>query len=95
MLIDTSSTGVANLPTDDEVVSQDDFREAIDCEEDVDENTMTDHQKYKMVMPILVRIANITSVFGTKQFLEHFGDLQNVEKKLRRGTKQELKMKLN
>ena len=87
VLIDTSSTGVANLPADDEVVSQDDFREAIDCEEDVDENTMTDHQKYKMVMPILVRIANITSVFGTKQFLEHLGDLRIVEKKLRRGSR--------
>ena len=59
----------------------------------VDEETndiipvMDDRKKFKKVMPLLVRMANIVSVFGTKQFLEYYKELQVVEKKMRRGSR--------
>ena len=66
--------------------NQDNLEEVVDYEEDVDETpVMDDRQKFKMVMPLLLKIANIASVCGTKQFLEYFEDLEIMEKKMRRG----------
>ena len=73
---------------DEDLLMQVDTVEAPVSEEEHDvPAVMNDRQKFKMVMPLLVRIANIASVFGTNQFLEYFEDLQNVERKMRKGVK--------
>ena len=46
---------------------------------------MTDKQKFKTILPIVMKIANLASLHGTKQFLMYKDDLETIEKKIRRG----------
>ena len=87
VLLEKSDTVDGDLPNDEELVIQEDFQEVVDCLEDTHDPPMNDRQKFKMVMPILIKIANIASLCGTKQFFEHFEDLQSVKKRLRRGNR--------
>ena len=56
-------------------------------EEEVDTLVLTDKQKYNKVMPLLLRLGNLTSVHGTRVFLNYFAELEEVEKRVRRGQK--------
>ena len=56
--------------------------EDVDDENVEDVPVLNDRQKFNMVMPLLVNIANIASVFGTPQFLEYLKELQIVERKI-------------
>ena len=47
---------------------------------------MNDKKKYKIIMPIVSRIANLASAHGTKQFLKYVEDLETIETKIRRGS---------
>ena len=67
----------SNSPEDDVV---DDM-----WEEPVEVPAMDDKKKYKTVMPILSRIANLISAHGTKQFLNYVEDLEIIETRIRRG----------
>ena len=46
---------------------------------------LDDRQKFKIIMPIIMGIANIASLHGTKQFWKYKTDLEIVEKKIRSG----------
>ena len=48
-------------------------------------NALSDRQKYKIVMPMLVKIGNLISCHSTNQFYQYLDDLGNFEKKVRRG----------
>ena len=82
-----------DLFTDQEVIEEDLVEvlavgEIVEDHDIVQEDVapMTDKQKFKTILPIVMRIANVASLHGTKQFLRYKDDLETVEKKMRRGT---------
>ena len=65
------------------------FGKEDDEDEEDKQNTkqMDEKTKFKMLMPIVMSIANLSSLHGTKRFLEYKEDLELVEKRIRRGNK--------
>ena len=91
-LVDVLANTSTNNPDEanDDLIAQDANEDVLDngCDNnDTGPPAMSDRQKFKKVMPLLVNIANIASLFGTKQFWECYDDLAIVEKKMRRGTR--------
>ena len=57
----------------------------MDKSDELETNTLSDRQKYKIVTPILVKIGNLISSHSTNQFYQYLDDLGKFEKKVRRG----------
>ena len=69
-----------------EVVTSHDIVDDI-TEEEVDTLVLSDKQKYNKIMPVLLRLGNLVSVHGTKVFLNYLTEIEEVEKRVRRGQK--------
>ena len=54
-------------------------------EEEVDTVTLSDNEKYKIIMPILSNIANLVSCHSTNTFLRYVDEFRNLENMVRRG----------
>ena len=57
----------------------------MDESDEFETNALSDRQKYKIVMPILVKIGNLISCHSTNQFYQYLDGLGKFEKKIRSG----------
>ena len=82
------------MPRDPQTVpilyAQDEHNDVLDgqgfLEESDDEvNALTDHEKYRLITPILTNIGNLVSCHSTKTFLSYVEQFKLVEDKIRKG----------
>lgn len=86
-LVDLLSETDVPTPTENaEVVTSHDMVDDI-MEEEVDTLVLSDKQKYNKIMPVLLRLGNLVSVHGTRVFLDYLTEIEEVEKRVRRGQK--------
>lgn len=71
-----------------EITQEDNIPVEFHCDDEnigSEEISLTDNEKYKIVMPILNSIASIVSCHSTKTFLQYVEEFRSVENMIRRG----------
>ena len=76
--------GEDNLEEPADIADDDTIDDYMDDEEP-QISAMNDNKKFKKIMPILLRISNLTCAHGTKQFLRYVEEFETVETMIRRG----------
>lgn len=62
------------------------FEQPVNVDEPDDEDrSLSDRERYSIVMPLLVRLGSVISAHSTKQFLAYISNLEDIEQKVRRG----------
>ena len=66
------------------------YEEVLSDPEDLNDDehdfrVLSDREKFKMVMPVLLKIGNLIACHGTNDFYGYLDDLEDWEKSIRRG----------